>query len=161
MKELFDITKEDHIIFFDHKDPRKKYEGQTFRDEPHGKGRLEYKDGTVEEGNFDHGVFENKSKKKEPNKIGGPINTENMEPKNTNGPNKTSGPTITSGQQNSNLFRNIALSTASLGVAGVAYYMMKKKRKSRSKTSSHSSSSQSSSSHRHSKRNRKKSSRFR
>jgi hypothetical protein len=140
-----DKSDEDHIIFFDDKDPREKYEGETFRDKPHGKGILKYKDGTIEEGDFVHGVFQNKSQMKSRKKTPPPP------PKNT-----------FDEPQKSNLLRNIALGTAGLGVAGVAYYMMKKKRKSRSKTSSNSTSTQQSNRSRRqrSKRNRNSSSRF-
>ncbi len=156
-----DKSDKDHIIFFDDKDPREKYEGETFRDKPHGKGILKYKDGTIEEGDFVHGVFQNKSqmksRKKKPPPKTTTFNEKKSEKKEPPPPKNTFDE-----PQKSNLLRNIALGTAGLGVAGVAYYMMKKKRKSRSKTSSNSTSTQQSNRSRRqrSKRNRNSSSRF-
>lgn len=133
---------EEGVIFYDKNDKRNVYTGEILKGVPHGKGRLEYKDGKVEEGHFDNGVFKKDSEKEK---------TDKKDDKPDQKDEKSEEP------KSSNLLRNIALGTAGLGVAGVAYYMMKKKRKSISS----SGSSNRRRSARRSKRNRKSSSRFR
>jgi hypothetical protein len=117
---------EEGAIFFETKDERDVYEGEMVDGIPHGKGKMTYKKGTVVEGIFENGnlkemISEKKFVIKQPD-------DRQLE--------KVKSNKKSSVEPESNLFRNIAIGTAGLGIAGISYYMLNRKKSRRKSVSS-------------------------